>query len=47
MLKRDDSEVWRTIKVASIHQLEKQYATKQVEHNLHSELPKSYHLAVA
>jgi len=28
LLKKEDSEVWRTTKVARIHQLEKQYATK-------------------
>ena len=36
LLKKDDSEAWRTTKVASIHQLENQYTTKQVEHNLPS-----------
>ena len=28
MLKKDDSEVWRTTKVVVIHQPEKQYTTK-------------------
>ena len=36
LLKKDDSEAKRSTKVASIHQLEKQYTTKQVEHNLPS-----------
>ena len=36
LLKKDDSEAWRSTKIASIHRLEKQYTTKQVEHNLPS-----------
>jgi len=34
LLKKDDSEVWRSMRVASIHWLEKQYTTKLVERNL-------------
>jgi len=34
LLKKEVSEAWRSTKVASIHRLEKQYTTKQVEHNL-------------
>ena len=34
LLKKDDSEVWKATKVVVIHHPEKQYTTKQVEHNL-------------
>ena len=34
LLKKDDSKVWKATKVVVIHHPEKQYTTKQVEHNL-------------